>query len=715
MRPGPLLHAALALLALFAVVRRSSAKDTVLDDFEQASSPSPWVFSNGAEFPGATGSFTSGTGHTGKGAVLAYDLTKGGHYVSATLTLTTPVTAAAIAFWAKVPAGIHAKLRITDSTGQTLQYDTSRPLEAFDAGAWFREVVALAGASSHFGGANDGVVHQPVKAVTLMAADPPEPDAGTIAFDDVVAIDALGARVDLRGPASSPAPSGAAELASRLGVNIHFNKDDAALDLASQAGFTFVRQDLGWSGVERTKGSYDFSALDGLVASLATRNMGLLLILDYMNPLYPAADSADFAATTVPAFAALAKATAQHFAGKNVRFEIWNEPNLDGFWPPKADASQYGALAKAAIAAVHDGNTAAQVTTAGISQFDLAFLRGYLAKGGADGADAIGVHPYRQTGAESVGEDLLLMRSVVSSAGSSTAPIWSTEWGYSSTWYGDGHAAANLSTQAKFAVRELLAAWAVGFPVAVYYDLRDDGTDPTNAENNFGLLGNDNSAKPAYTAVKTLTAFAKGRSFTGFFAVTPSSVHAMRLTASDSDGAVVWTDAPGAATLTVPAGTQATGMLGDTVTLTVQGTDATVTLVEQSGPVYLSLPRAPLDDAGAGDAASGGAGNAGASGASAGGATAAGGAGGSAGATSAAGTSGAAGSGAVKGSSGAAGAAGANAGTGGSGAGSPDAGTGTGNDSASCGCSVPRRSNAPTTVLVVAIGLGLWRRRRRLA
>jgi hypothetical protein len=45
--------------------------------------------------------------------------------------------------------------------------------------------------------------------------------------------------------------------------------------------------------------------------------------------------------------------------------------------------------------------------------------------------------------------------------------IWDTEWGYSSTWFGgDGHASLARRAQAELVLRELLTAWAVGFPLA---------------------------------------------------------------------------------------------------------------------------------------------------------------------------------------------------------------------------------------------------------
>ena len=572
-----------------------AAKQTVIDDFEAASAPSSWTFSNGAEFPGATGALTAGTGHQGKGAHLAYDFTVGGAYVSARHTLPVALTAQAVAFWVKAPAGIRAKLRIEDSSGQTLQYDLSRPLEASDASAWFRQVVDVATASSHWGGANDGLVHQPLTAVTVLAADPLEHGvAGAIDFDDVIAIDVLAVALDPAQATLLPAPSGAGDLAGRLAVNIHFTSDNRALDLAQAAGFTAVRMDLGWSGIERSKGVYDFAAFDALVASLSSRGMRLHLILDYFNNLYPGADSPDFAAVTVPAFAALVQATAAHFGGKGLTYEVWNEPNGTGFWPPAPDAGQYAVLCAATVAAIHRGDAAARVSTGGLAGFDFPFLRGYLAAGGGAGADAVGVHPYRQGGGESAVDELMLMRTIVANALPAAPPVWDTEWGYSSTWYGDGHSAAARGVQAQRVARELLSAWALGFPLVVYYDLRDDGADATDAEHNFGLVQNDYTDKPAVVAVRTLTTLAAGRRFTGFVLLEPSSLHAMVLDGPADRAVALWSDAPAAVvTVSVPVGVTGIDHLGAPAAFTDQAGARAFVVREADGPLYLTFPRAP--------------------------------------------------------------------------------------------------------------------------
>lgn len=583
-----------ALVGVLFFASNASAKTTVIDDFEGAGAPAPWTFTNGPEFPGAKGSLSKGAGHVGGGAHLSYDFTGGGAYVAAVLALSKPIDAVEIDFWVKAPPAIRVVLRVVDATGQTLQYSAARPLPALDATAWFRLGIDLQGARGHWGGANDGVVHLPIGGLAILAGDALEAkQVGAIDFDDVSANDALGQTIDLFAPIF-PAPAGAADLSSRLGVNIHFFKDDKALDLAKGLGFSRVRMDFSWFDVEKTRGVYDFSFLDTLVDSLAARGMTLHLILDYGNGNYPPTGDAAFVSTTVPAFAACAKATAAHFAGKNVTYEVWNEANIKQFWPPAPDPAQYAALAKATIAAVHEGDAKAKVSTTGTSAFDFPFVRATIVGGGATGADAIGVHPYRATWPETLTDELVLLRSIADAL-PGAPPVWDTEWGYSSAWYGGGHDPGNRALQARMVAREMLAGWAVGFPLVVDYDLRDDGTNPTDGEHNFGLLANDYTDKPSGAAVRTLSTIAKGRSFVGFLDLTPTTLHAMRLDDAKSSVLAIWAESPNAKIpVTLPKGAKGVGMLGNPLDLS----SGTLLVSTDDGPSYVQIDKPPSADAG---------------------------------------------------------------------------------------------------------------------
>jgi hypothetical protein len=60
------------------------------------------------------------------------------------------------------------------------------------------------------------------------------------------------------------------------------------------------------------------------------------------------------------------------------------------------------------------------------------------------------------------------------------------------------------TAQGKYAARLYLDYFNAGIQYTALYELIDEHVDGTNAENNFGILHNDGSPKPAYTAIKNL-------------------------------------------------------------------------------------------------------------------------------------------------------------------------------------------------------------------
>lgn len=580
---GPLAMAALAALPLCA------SADVVIDAFERTA-VSPWTFFNGSEFPGATGSLAIGTGHAGKGATLSYDLSRGGQYVSANLNLRTPVTAAAISLWLRSAPNIFIKLRVIDSSGQTLQYTLNRPFTAMaDPSAWYQQVVPLDGPTDWWGGANNGVVRNPIVGVSILAADPPEArPRDSVSFDDVTAVTSTAYTLN---PSASviPGPRTSGNLLSNMGVAIHFTRDDAALNAASSAGFGWVRTDLFWSDIETRAGVYNWSKFDELVSALASRNMRALFILGYGNTLYTRAwNSPPTTTAAIKAYGNFAEAAARHFAGKGVRFEVWNEANLTDSW----SASQYAAASKEALARVHIGDPNAQVSTTGVAGFDYSFIRGYLSQGGGTGANAVAVHPYdvNNPGGDLV-DKLVHLRSILNQNNLSSATIWNTEWGFSSTDFSpnrnDGQNADARRRQAVLAVREMLSSYAAGLPLYIYYDLRDDGTNRGEREHNFGLLTTSNADKPAMTAVKTMSRLTNGRTFAGFLPTAPTNLTAMRFDGANNKVVVLWLTAPrSSVTITIPNGATVTNMLGSAVSVQNQR----FVLRETDGPVYVTSP-----------------------------------------------------------------------------------------------------------------------------
>jgi hypothetical protein len=160
---------------------------------------------------------------------------------------------------------------------------------------------------------------------------------------------------------------------------------------------------------------------------------------------------------------------------------------------------------------------------------------------------AISIHPYPKNKPESIAPAYSVMRSWIRKELGDTIELWDSEWGYSSTLSdadsgGGGDSERHRKTQAVLAAREILTVWTLGFSLGVWYDLRDDGKDPDNPEQNYGLLDSDGHAKPAMQAVRHLMDSAKNRKFIGMLPQPPPGVHAVRFDGENDELMIVWTD-----------------------------------------------------------------------------------------------------------------------------------------------------------------------------
>jgi hypothetical protein len=89
-------------------------------------------------------------------------------------------------------------------------------------------------------------------------------------------------------------------------------------------------------------------------------------------------------------------------------------------------------------------------------------------------------------------------------------PVIMTETGYHNTRQTDGHVGTpDLEVVAKYIPRLYLTHWKRGIVRSCIYELYDEGTDPHEQEDNFGLLHHDYSNKPSFDAVKNTIALLK--------------------------------------------------------------------------------------------------------------------------------------------------------------------------------------------------------------
>jgi len=123
-----------------------------------------WTFYGGYEFPGAEGNLRPTRLDDREAVVLSFDFTKGGAYVAGRVVVEIPESAKTFSFAAKSDRPLKLTLRVKDSTDQIHTY---KPV--YDqAGEWQNFSVDLReDVAGHFGGANDGTIHFPIRQVTL--------------------------------------------------------------------------------------------------------------------------------------------------------------------------------------------------------------------------------------------------------------------------------------------------------------------------------------------------------------------------------------------------------------------------------------------------------------------------------------------------------------------------------------------------------------------
>jgi polysaccharide biosynthesis protein PslG len=287
-----------------------------------------------------------------------------------------------------------------------------------------------------------------------------------------------------------------------FGVEIHFRRTtQQELDYLAAGGFKWVRMDLFWHLVETEPGRYDFSDYDVLVKSMRDRDINMILILDYGNSLYdngfpPTSPGAK------AAFARFAATAAYRYRDEPITiiWDLWNEPNLDHFWTPEANAADYGRLAMQTAAAIRRADPDAVIAAPALAGFEWNYWRTLGSMGLFQQLDAITLHSYGVVSPEELTQPFLILRALIDSYSPRwRIPILSGEWGFASTeqGYSEGQ-------QAQYLVRQWLVNLYHDLNVNIWYDWHDDGPDPHNPEHNFGTVRHDFTAKPTYRAAQTL-------------------------------------------------------------------------------------------------------------------------------------------------------------------------------------------------------------------
>jgi hypothetical protein len=307
------------------------------------------------------------------------------------------------------------------------------------------------------------------------------------------------------------------------------------LDLVEEAGISWIRDEVYWSQVEKRKDVFDFPPDYDNYLAARDRGIHVLLILDFGNPLYSAAEKTGPASEAErEAFARYCAQVVRRYGPYGVRhFEIWNEPNASTFWKPQPNPENYARLLETAYRSCKDVDPDAVVLGCSTSGTDIEFIRRVLAAGGGRFMDAVSFHPYCQPSApeERLLCDISRLKALVPDK-----PLWITEFGYPSY---SGASGVNEEVQANYLVRALLlASSSPAVEHVFWYDLQNDGEDSAEGEFNFGLVRMDGTPKPAYRALATMTSLV--RDFPPAKLRSIGDTHILTFEGQESPLAAVW-------------------------------------------------------------------------------------------------------------------------------------------------------------------------------
>ncbi|MEM1058677.1 MAG: discoidin domain-containing protein [Verrucomicrobiota bacterium] len=398
-----------------------------------------------------------------------------------------------------------------------------------------------------------------------------------------------------------------------LGVGVQLKNEDtsaAALNKVDSMGVGVVRKAIYWETNEPTPGTYDWSQPDQWIADMEAKGFSMVITLVWNNRDYePTYKRAITTQAGRDAFANYAADVAARYQGKDIIWEIWNEPNLNSFWyqdgnPSNLDqmADEYTALIKDTIPAMKAADPNCRVAVCSISAlwnksfqwFQRCLDQGLLTVD----VDVISVHPYGFRWPELCYADgYPVIRQKLDAAGGTDVAIISSEVGYSEPWLIDrGYTTANvLNAQAACFVRQNLVDAMSDVQLGIWYEFSDT--------QKWGVVNNDLSERPTFTAAQVMTTELAGYSFKERLDIgDPLDWVVLMENASGDKKLVVWTvpsqsmtvKLPVTHTASIPVGIPGdyvvTDMLGNTTTLTTASADLDVTLTGE--PQYIPLQAA---------------------------------------------------------------------------------------------------------------------------
>lgn len=280
---------------------------------------------------------------------------------------------------------------------------------------------------------------------------------------------------------------------------------------AGLCGAKVIRTGHGWGSVEPQKGQFDFARLDALMQRYNDQGMELQLLLGFTarwaakQEFLNAADWRDWAMNApadMDGWETYCRKMAEHYRDRVRYWEVWNEPDI-GFFRGTLD--EYLEMLKRANRAINGVDPKLEVMTGGFAAYyrNPSFVEAVVV-GAQQDYDVLAWHRHGPFDGfqQEVDGPVAAMRAKLNPP----KPLYFNETAMHST-------GGQEKMQAEQLVKKLTFAWSRGAIGYTWYDLRNDGYDPTDAEHNYGMVTNDFYPKAVYPTYNTLAKHLTGKQF----------------------------------------------------------------------------------------------------------------------------------------------------------------------------------------------------------
>ena len=242
------------------------------------------------------------------------------------------------------------------------------------------------------------------------------------------------------------------------------------------AGWRLWDSYVAWGQLEKKKGEWNFETLDKYLELADEHQVELLLLLG-LSPRWasarPTEESKYYRGAAaepenIEDWRNYVRTVATRYKGRLHYYELWNEPNLKGFYSGTVDKMlELSREAYRILKEVDPGvvvlSPSATKTSRGTG---ITWLEEYLSKGGGDYADIIGYHFYvKPDPPETMVPAIRQVQDLMAKYGVGDKPLWNTETGWMKP-----KPFPSDELGAAYVARSYILNWAAGVPRFYWYD-----------------------------------------------------------------------------------------------------------------------------------------------------------------------------------------------------------------------------------------------------